>query len=69
MPHHNKYIYLKILQGQINGVWADIIACRLRGSEKEHNDFIADVERLKIEEPRQYRMIARRVRIHESYNP
>ncbi len=68
MAKQNKYQYLRILQGLFEGEWADIIACDKHASPQEKRAFVEDVRSYRMNDPRPYRIISRRMPINEQFH-
>lgn len=68
MARQNKYRYLRILQGLFDGEWADIIASDNHDSPKEKREFVEDIQSYRINDPRPYRVISRRIPINEQFH-
>ncbi len=68
MPRQNKYQYLRVLQGWYDGGWSDLMAREERCGREEANAFRENVKLYRLNDPRPYRVISRRVPINETFH-
>lgn len=68
MARQNKYRYLRILQGYFDGEWGDLIASDKNDSPQEKRAFAEDIKSYRINDPRPYRVIHRRIPINEQFH-
>lgn len=68
MPRKNKYQYLRVLQGWYDGAWSDLMAREERCGREEAKAFQENVKLYRLNDPRPYRVISRRVPINETFH-
>ena len=68
MARQNKYQYLRVLQGWYDGEWSDLMAREERCSRAEAQAFNENVKLYRLNDPRPYRIISRRVPVAETFH-